>query len=99
MRQAARSTVITCLRVNQLFHDAAGAELYHTVRVCGEHKMQGLLLGAEWEERLGPWPSWATPEPIEGFKNRLLTRIRVLSVGGRAPGSCGMDWHPASTMR
>ncbi|MDA4807733.1 hypothetical protein NY486_17805, partial [Enterobacter hormaechei] len=37
----------------------------------------------------------ATPEPIEGFKNRLLTRIRVLSVGGRAPGSCGMDWHPA----
>ncbi|WOO78065.1 uncharacterized protein LOC62_01G001618 [Vanrija pseudolonga] len=99
MQHATRSTLISCLRVNPQLHDAAGHRLYRTVRVYGQHKLRGLLLGAEWEEGLQHATRSSRTPALSGFKNRLLTRIRVLLVGWHPPGPCKHEGNKAERLK
>lgn len=86
MNHATRATLVACLRVNRDIHDAAGRVLYHTVRING-NKLDGLLEGVSVKEGK-PFPKSQPVDPC--FKNDLLSRIRVLSVGSHR-------WHLCRT--
>lgn len=84
MAHATRATLVTCLRVSRDVHDSAGAVLYHTVRIHGSN-LEGLLDGCWWEdglvERGQPDAPTISTSRLTDFKNRLLTRIRVVTIG------------------
>lgn len=91
MQHTPRSTLVTCLRVSRLLHNAAGKVLYHTVRIHGTNA-HGLFDGIGWEDHLDEDPrnegeEGALGDPMSGhamFKNRLLERVRVLSIGSHS---------------
>ncbi|KAL1408046.1 hypothetical protein Q8F55_004843 [Vanrija albida] len=98
MGYADRSTLVVCLRVNRHFHDLAGELLYHSVRVYGDN-LDGLVQGAKHEpgliggEENGPF---VYDPPLTVLKNRLLARIRVISVGRHSSKFCAIRYDDGS---
>ncbi|WOO78064.1 uncharacterized protein LOC62_01G001617 [Vanrija pseudolonga] len=80
MAHATRATLVTCLRVSRDVHNSAGAALYHTIRIHGRI-LDDLLEGANLEKGLYTNPPGEAQAPLTVLKNRLLARIRVLSIG------------------
>ncbi|WOO78067.1 uncharacterized protein LOC62_01G001620 [Vanrija pseudolonga] len=110
MQHAARSTLVSCLRVNRLLHNAAGKELYHTVRIHGRNA-HGLFDGVEWEDHLmegseedgedegGDEGALFNPTPRENmFKNRLLEHVRVLPIGSHSYHLCEEQVSPIENL-
>ncbi|KAL1408047.1 hypothetical protein Q8F55_004844 [Vanrija albida] len=95
LRSADRATLATCLRVNtRLFH-AAGAFLYHTVRVDTDASISALFLGAVCIHRARRRPGhcarceeWRMCTYPTSLKGELLAKVRVLSLGSHSTSAC-----------
>ncbi|WOO78066.1 uncharacterized protein LOC62_01G001619 [Vanrija pseudolonga] len=88
MNHATRATLVACLRVNRDLHDVAGKVLYHTIRINAK-KLDGLLMGVSVKEGEGPTLPESPVMPC--FKNSLLSRTRVLSMGNHRWRLCTTD--------
>lgn len=90
-----RTTVVTCLRVNKLLHHAAGAYLYHTVRLdraligpffLGAVKLHNQLSHCDWCN--GEGGEALVCANAKSIKGKLLARVRVLSLGSHISNNC-----------